>query len=236
MGYFFPVDKIGNTQEQVMWKALGCCVFLSGCVPAALIGTAAVGTSLRSDGGISGAFSDVDIRAKIHQSLKDKSKVLYENTTVTVKEGRVLLTGRVRNETDRQMATSAVKASGVALEIFNEIQIGSQLKASTASHDAWLTTQIESKLLVDNVIHSLNYKTTTTGGVVYILGTAHTQFERDAVLKCIRSLAGVKKVVSYIRLASLTLKTSSFSRKAAPVSAPVPLQRAAVSPVTVRKL
>jgi osmotically-inducible protein OsmY len=186
-----------------MWRiAVGCCVFLSGCVPAALVGTAAVGTSLRSDEGVSGVFSDVDIRTHVYRSLKNKSKFLHNSVTVTVKEGRVLLTGRLMDDEACQAAVAAAHVPGV-IQVFNAIQLGELLPYSVISRDVWITTQAESALLFDSSIHALNYALTTTDKVLYVLGTAHTQFERDAVQRCLCRVKGVRKVVSYIRLATL---------------------------------
>ncbi|MDR2417159.1 MAG: BON domain-containing protein [Holosporales bacterium] len=196
-------SKSGET----MWRVtIGCCVFLSGCVPATLVGTAAVGTSLRSDEGVSGVFSDADIRTRIYKSLRDKSKSLHDNITVTVKEGRVLLTGRLKDKDACQAAFFAVRAAGVAQIICNEIQVGAPLPSSIISHDIWITTQAESALLFDSAVHSLNYKLTTTDGILYILGTAHTQFERESVQNHLCRVEGVKRVISYIRLAPPSFK------------------------------
>jgi osmotically-inducible protein OsmY len=214
--------------------AIGGDLLLSGCIPAAVVGTAAIGaTSLRSERGVSGVFSDVDVLANIHQAFRDESLALYDAVSVTVKEGRVLLTGRVGHPDVRQRADAVARNAKVAQEILNEIQVGPPLSASRISSDAWLTTQAESALLFNGSAHSLNYKVTTVDSVLYVLGTSRTQFERESVLKRLRAVSGARRVVSYIRLTPLA------SHKKGPHH-PATLEQPRTAPsagaVTVRRL
>lgn len=224
-------------QQAVLGGSIVISLFLSGCIPATLVGTAAVGTSLRSEGGVSGVFSDIDVLASIHQAFRDTDLALYDATTVVVKEGRVLLTGRMRNPAIRQTAeTIARRVQGVQ-EIFNEIQIGPPLSGSRLSQDAWLRAQIESALLFKGSVYSMNYKVTILGGIVYVLGTSRTQFERETVLKRLREISGVKRVVSYIRLAVLPLQKAPPVHNSTVSANPSPsAQNIALSPVAVRRL
>ncbi|MDR0662252.1 MAG: BON domain-containing protein [Holosporales bacterium] len=224
-------------QQAILGGSIVVSLLLSGCVPATLVGTAAVGTSLRSEGGISGVFSDVDVLASIHQAFRDTNLALYDATTVVVKEGRVLLTGRVGNPAMRQTAEMIARRVRGVREIFNEIQIGPPLSGSRLSQDAWLRAQIESALLFKGSVYSMNYKMTILGGVVYILGTARTQFERETVLKRLREISGVRRVVSYIRLAVLPLqKAPSMPSSEVSANPSSSAQEAALNPVAVRRL
>jgi len=47
--------------------------------------------------------------------------------------------------------------------------------------DAWISTQIESKLLFTKDIKSVNYSVETIDGVVYLMGIAQDREELDAV-------------------------------------------------------
>jgi osmotically-inducible protein OsmY len=68
------------------------------------------------------------------------------------------------------------------------------------TRDSWITTKLKSKLVFDGNVASRNYTIVTVGAVVYVMGVAQNQGELNAVIDHARHVAGVRKVVSYVRL------------------------------------
>lgn len=187
-------------------KFLGSClsfvssfVLLTGCEPTLLVGAGAgavdVATQDRGPGGI---LSDTDIRAKIDSLWIQKGSGLFTHVGLSVQNGQVLLTGSVPTAEARNQAEKlAWEVKGVKA-IFNEIQVGEPHSFGDASNDVWISTKVRSELIATKGIHSNNYSVTTFNGVVYLLGVAQNQQELNKALWVIKSIKGVKNVISHM--------------------------------------
>ncbi|MEX2642618.1 MAG: BON domain-containing protein [Acetobacterales bacterium] len=175
----------------------------AGCTPlgfAAGAGATA-GTAAMQERGIGGAASDTAVYARVNKLLLDDDLSLYSKVGIEVQEGRVLLTGSVGDPEARIRAVRlAWQAEGVK-EVINEIAIGSR-DSGNRVRDAWITTQLSSRLLFDKEISSINYNVDTAGGVVYLMGVAQDQRELDRVMRHARDVKYVQRVVNYVRLKS----------------------------------
>ena len=92
-------------------------------------------------------------------------------------------------------------------EVFGVKQVINQLQTKDeytkhGSSDTLITTKVKAVLLGDKKIHlhSFNYAIRTVNGVVYVMGIAKNEFERDRALKIVARVPGVEKVVSLVRL------------------------------------
>src|SRR4051812_23832739 len=95
---------------------------LSGCVGAAVGAGATVGVAAAQERGISGAVSDTVIKATINDLWFKNSLAIFSKLSLTVNEGRVLITGVVQNPEHRVEAVRlAWQAKGVK-EVINEIR------------------------------------------------------------------------------------------------------------------
>jgi osmotically-inducible protein OsmY len=173
---------------------------LSGCA-AVVVGAGAAGAvAATEERGVSGVASDTAIRTKINELWFDHSAEMYQNVSLQVQEGRVLLTGKVK---EPQMRLDAVRlawqAQGVK-EVINEIQVTEEGGIQSYARDTWISTQLKSNLLLDKQVSSQNYSIETVGGVVYIMGVAKSQAELDRVTNHARNLSYVRRVVSYVKL------------------------------------
>ena len=173
---------------------------LTSCVPVMLCaGGGAIGAvAIRNRTGLSGTFRDNVIHANI---LSDLSKVsLMKRIEVSVKHSRVLLLGYVENNEQRLKAIEiATKQKGVS-EVIDCIKIGYKVTLEHSMGDTAVTSRIKSAMAVDSNVHCLNFNITTYDGIVYILGLAESELERDVVINIARSTSYVNKVVSYINI------------------------------------
>jgi len=123
---------------------------------------------------------------------------MHRHLDLSVKEGRVLITGRVRTPDDRVEAVRrAWQAEGV-VEVINEVQIDDASGLSDKATDAWITAQFRTKLLLDTDVGSRNYAIDTVNQVLYIMGRAGSQAELDRVLQLARQVPRVRRVVSHV--------------------------------------
>lgn len=179
----------------------GAALLLSGCaamvLPAATQG-GVIAAQHRSPGN---AVDDTVIHSKIlHLYTQNDVNDLLMNVNIEVVEGRVLLTGKVRNsETVVEAVRLAWHASGVH-EVINEIQVDDRTNVKDYAKDVWITGRLKSLLLVDKHVQSINYNIETINQTVYLMGIASDEGELSRVTNLASTIKGVRKVVSHVRM------------------------------------
>lgn len=124
---------------------------------------------------------------------------------ITVNEGRVLLTGIVRDPKKARKAIDLAWQVKNVREVIDEIQIAKDARLrlkdiSNSAIDYGLTVKVETKLLFAKNVKAKNYKITTVGKTVYLLGTAQNQDEINRALQAISMVIGVERVVNHVIL------------------------------------
>ena len=173
----------------------------SACVPLVLAGGAKAGAVVAEERSVGEAVDDTtiwtDIKSRYLQSNLDG---VFGAVNVDVKQGRVLLTGRVDNPQNRVEAVRlAWQPTGVK-EVINEIQITDKSGISDVARDYWINTQVKTKLLVEKNIRSINYSVDTINGVVYLIGVAQNDWEMKQAALVASRVKGVKRVVSHVQV------------------------------------
>lgn len=171
-----------------------------GCVPAAMVGTYAVGTSIAEERSVGTIVDDAAIVTKIKNEYAQSAvNNLLSRVTVISKEGRVLLTGSVPQFHQRNKASQlAWKVPGVK-EVINEIEVN-QKSFNERTSDSYMAMQIRSKLLFEKDLRSVNYTVDVNKGIVFLAGIAQDQHELDKAIDIASKVKGVKKVVSHVTL------------------------------------
>ncbi|MBV38871.1 MAG: phospholipid-binding domain-containing protein [Rhodospirillaceae bacterium] len=180
--------------------AAGAATGLGGCASVVIGAGATTGIAVAQERAIGQAVNDATITVEINHQLFQKSEILFRDVDVEVVEGRVLLTGNVKNPEDRvEVARLTWQAKGVR-EVLNELKINDQSSLRDYAKDVWITTQLKVKLLGDTDISAINYSVDTLNGVVYLFGIAQSQVELDRATGHARNIKGVTKVVSHVIL------------------------------------
>jgi osmotically-inducible protein OsmY len=92
----------------------------------------------------------------------------------------------------------AWQADGVR-EVINEIRVGDEGTVADFARDAWITSQINSKLLFDREVSAIDYSVETVNQVVFIMGIAQSPAELDRVIGHAKNVGYVRRVISYVR-------------------------------------
>lgn len=185
---------------------------LESCAPAFLAGGAAVvGGSAIQERTLGTQVNDTTTWGRVKSALAAKDKG-YSDITIEVNEGRVLLIGNVQTPEDRLEVLKTVwKQQGVS-EVVNEIQVGeSEQSLKQVATDSWITTQLKSKLLVEQNVKSMNYNIETIDGIVYLIGIAQNQEELNTVTSIASKIKNVQKVVSYVRLKDSKVRKDKYN-------------------------
>lgn len=174
---------------------------LAGCTASALVGAGATaGVAVAQERSVGAAIDDTKIKLLIGNALLHEDPDLFRRVDVDSVEGRVLLTGSVKQADDRVEASRLAWQYQGVREVLNEIQVTDKSGLVDYAKDAWITTQLRTKIMGDMDILDLNYSIETVNGVIYLLGIAQDEPELDSVTGYARTIAGVRKVISHVRL------------------------------------
>ena len=173
---------------------------LSGCAGAVVgVGTAAVAAST-TEKGFSTSVSDGVIFAKLQDRFIQVNASLLTSANVTVNDGAVLFTGKVKKPEDKIEATKlAWEIKGVR-EVVNELQVIDTSSIKDIAKDLAASATLRGKMIADQDISSLNFSIDVVNGVVYLSGVASTQEEMNKVISHAQNLRFAQEVVNYIIL------------------------------------
>ncbi len=173
---------------------------LSGCAGAVVgVGTAAVAAST-TEKGFSTSVSDGVIFAKLQDRFIQVNASLLTSASVTVNDGAVLFTGKVKKPEDKIEATKlAWEIKGVR-EVVNELQVIDTSSIKDIAKDLAASATLRGKMIADQDISSLNFSIDVVNGVVYLSGVASTQEEMNNVISHAQNLRFAQEVVNYIIL------------------------------------
>lgn len=175
---------------------------LSGCAGVLIGAGASAGVAASEERGLDGAVDDAKIRAEINHLWFQHDVDMYSAVTLTIKEGRVMLTGTVPKPEARVDAVRLTwQASGVK-EVINEIQVNQGGGFIDYSRDVIISQKMKSRLLFDKEVRNINYTVDVNEGIIYLMGVAQDQAELDRVIAHARDITNVKGVVSHVRLKS----------------------------------
>lgn len=207
---------------------LALCLLACGCSPVGLVGAAGVGVGAAAvrEGGISGTLSDTRIHAEVADKLFKYDLGTFSKVSITVDQGRVLLSGVVQNPESRVEAVRAAWQVHGVKQVINEIKVANSEGISGFVRDTWISTRLRTALTFDDIVQNLNYSIDTVQGTVYLMGVAQDQRELDRALQLARTISGVKGVVSYVKV----LDGTEDVPEKAPAQASAPVAPAVSSP------
>jgi len=170
---------------------------LPACSPVLVVGaTAGTGAFMVADRrSPSRILEDQAIEMKATDSIyRDEALGKTVHVAVTSYNGIVLLTGQAPSEALRQRVADIVRPLRSVREVYNEIRVGPRLGFDDNAHDAWITTQVKSKLVARRGPFT-HVKVVTSNAIVYLMGLSSEQEAREAI-DLARSLDEVDDVVA----------------------------------------
>jgi osmotically-inducible protein OsmY len=120
--------------------------------------------------------------------------------TITVTEGRVVLTGSVELHQTRVDAVKLAWQTAGVRAVADEIQVSQEAGFGSATKDAWIAKKLRTQLMFNGDVKNINYTIDVVNGVVYLMGIAQDQAELNRVVALARDTADVKKVVNHVML------------------------------------
>ena len=130
---------------------------LSGCASAVIgVGTAAVAAST-TEKGFSTSVADTQILAKLTDRFFKSNLSLVTAVDISVNDGAVLLTGKVKTPEEKILATKLTWEVRGVREVVNELQITDSSSIKDIAKDLAASATLRTKLITDGDISSLNF-------------------------------------------------------------------------------
>lgn len=172
----------------------GCGLLLVGGTAAT---TAVVATDRRTAGEqVDDQTIELRVSSEMNKAFADTARVNGMSYA-----GRVLLTGDVPSEADRERAQTIVQTIPKVHKIDNYIRVGDLTPLSVRTNDAWITSKVKSQLVQTKDVPSRTILITTERGVVYLMGkVTDDEGQRAAIVAS--GVDGVNKVVKLFQIVS----------------------------------
>lgn len=169
---------------------------LAACTP--LVNTVEGIVDDRSAGQV---LDDNVIHTKIAANLANESGRLFLDVDTVVFQSRVMLTGAVKERGNFDTATRVANSVSGVREVINEIQVTDEGGFSATAADLTIETKLKVKLVgAGDAVRESNYRWKSVNGVVYLLGIAQDQAERDLVQALVKDTENVRRLVDHTRL------------------------------------
>ena len=178
--------------------------FLQGCSPTGTVlgAGARTGLALAEDRPVEEIWGDTLLKVTINKKLLETSfSETFWSLNTTIFEGRVLITGNVKNTTLRDQVSQMVWGVKGVREVLNEIEIQETNNVTQIARDKFIQTSLQARMLGDKIVSDINYKMIAHNNVLYIIGVAQSQAELEKVVAHARAIRYVKQFVNYIWLA-----------------------------------
>ena len=175
---------------------------LSGCASAFIgVGTAAVAAST-TEKGLSTSVADTQIHTKLTDRFVKTDFSLVTAVDITVNDGAVLMTGKVKTPEEKILATRLAWEIFGVREVVNELQVTDTSSIKDIAKDLAASATLRTKLITDGNISSLNFSIDVVNGTVYLSGVAANAEEMNRVVAHARDIRFTQQVVNYITLQS----------------------------------
>ncbi|MCX7693092.1 BON domain-containing protein [Tepidimonas taiwanensis] len=178
----------------VTLSAAALLVPLSGCAPlvagAAVGGTVLVATDRRTTGAqVEDQAIELKAANRLREQLGERARI-----SVTSFNRRVLLTGEVASEADRQTALRIVQGVDNVAGLVDELAVMGSPSLTARSADALVTARVKAAFVDAADLQANAFKVVTERGTVYLMGLV-TKREADRASEIARAVPGVQRVV-----------------------------------------
>ena len=176
-------------------------LILSGCVGVSSSGVLGTGVSVALDPRSVGTQIDDSIMQKNFTTkiiLLDKKHLLSVKSKVL--DGRIFLTGKVKNLEDKLKLTKLAWETDGVRSVRNDIKVKEDFNFNRSAKDILITSQLRTALILNKEIKSTNYQIDTYKKKVYIYGIAMTSDEKYQVVEEAKQILDVEDVIASILL------------------------------------
>ena len=184
---------VKRQSRNVLLAVLAGASLMVGCAPlmvGGVVATGVVATDRRTAGS---QLEDEGIELKVASAInKELGERVHLN--VTSYNRRVLLTGEVRSEADRERATALARSQENVKDVVNDLAIAAPSSLTQRTKDTVTSGQVKAAFIDAKDLQSNAVKVVTERGIVYLMGRV-TPREAQRATDITRGIGGVAKVV-----------------------------------------
>ncbi len=184
---------VKRQSRNMLLAVLAAASVMVGCAPlmvGGVVATSVVATDRRTAGS---QLEDEGIELKVASAInKELGDRVHLN--VTSYNRRVLLTGEVRSEADRERATALARSQDNVKDVVNDLAIGAPSSLTQRTKDTVTSGQVKAAFIDAKDLQSNAVKVVTERGIVYLMGRV-TPREAQRATDITRGIGGVAKVV-----------------------------------------
>jgi len=190
------------TMKNLFYVIFILAVISSGCAPVVVGGAATgaykTGTDERTMGSM---VDDSTVSSKVKMNLINASDVKARRIDVDVLNGVVTLTGLVESGAEIRRAEEIALAVKGVKGVTNYLTVGSRTMGQ-ALEDNIIVGKINSNLIVEPNMRSLNIDVDSNNGVVTLTGIVSSADQKRRALKIAGDTAGVVKVIDNLQVSN----------------------------------
>jgi osmotically-inducible protein OsmY len=149
--------------------------------------------------------ADTQIKLAIKDLLAQQRLSYVSDVGIDVFYGDVLLTGVVPTQAEGERVLAIVRQTAGVKKVYNELFVGAAYTAGQRAKDAWISTQLQPRLIGTKEAYPLNYLISVVNNHVYIMGSTGNATEKQHVLHVVRTTSGVQQVHDYLVIVGNTI-------------------------------
>ena len=157
--------------------------------------------------------ADAEVDRKIEAAAKasyNYRTVLADHVAIKVKDGTVTLTGSVPDADRRTLAEDTVSNLPGVVAVDDQITV----EPPAPEHsDAWITTKIQTRLLLKGNVSMVNTGVAVKDGVVTLTGTADSLAQKELTTAYVKDVEGVKDVNNLLTVPEPPADTRTISER-----------------------
>ena len=170
------------------------------CAPViGVLGVTSIGSATKEKS-LGSSINDWIIHTKILNKIYKLNPVLSDNIKVSVDNGSVLLTGKIKKPIDKIKVTQLIWEIKGVKEVNNELQITDSSNIKNIARDIASVAEIRARIITDERINSLNFSIDVVNDIAYISGFSENKEEVKLVTDHATKARFVKEIFNYITI------------------------------------
>ena len=176
---------------------------LTACVGSSTSGVFGTGVSVALDPRTLGTQIDDSIMQKnlvARLALTEKKYIVQ--LSIKVLDGRIFLGGKVDEPEDKFRITKMAWETKGARSVKSNIRIKQKFSIKNFAKDVLISSQLRTALILNKNVKAANFNIDTVNQTTYVFGIAHTENEKQEIIKEAKQIVDLKELVTSILMVS----------------------------------
>tara|TARA_B100001123_G_scaffold15761_1_gene17835 strand:- start:208 stop:798 length:591 start_codon:yes stop_codon:yes gene_type:complete len=176
---------------------------LTACVGSSTSGVFGTGVSVALDPRTLGTQIDDSIMQKnlvARLALTEKKYIVQ--LSIKVLDGRIFLGGKVDEPEEKLRITKMAWETKGARSVKSNIIIKQKFSIKNFAKDVLISSQLRTALILNKNVKAANFNIDTVNQTTYVFGIAHTENEKQEIIKEAKQIVDLKELVTSILMVS----------------------------------